>query len=76
VCLTGKSSLWHEVPRAHRSEVLSRVPLRFARVRVAEEMHAKAMIVRVVFANGRRAEIEVSQSDQLHEVLCALERMP
>ena len=52
----------------------SRVPLRFARVRVAPEARSRELVVRVGLANGRALAIEIGEADQLVEVLSALER--
>ena len=54
--------------------------VRFARVRVKGERPAVAarsapMIVRVSFANGRIAQLEVAGADRLEEVFSVLERV-
>jgi hypothetical protein len=70
---------WHEEPKepvavgiAQRSTRRGR--RRFARVAVSDMPRAMPLIVRVQLGNGRRAEIELGQADQLGDVLELLER--
>ena len=64
--------------RERRSAITSepvRVPLRFARVKLEEARGGgSSFTVRVLLANGRRAEIELQDRQRLSEVLSALER--
>jgi transposase-like protein len=50
------------------------VPLRFARVKLDQASRGLSLTVRVMLANGRRAEIELEGVRHLSEVLGALER--
>jgi transposase-like protein len=50
------------------------LPLRFARVKLDESARRSSLTVRVTLANGRRAEIELDDTQRLSEVLGALER--
>jgi hypothetical protein len=52
----------------------ARVPLRFARVSLEGNARRSSVTVRVPLANGRRAEIELGDAQDLGEVLAALER--
>jgi len=52
----------------------ARVPLRFARVKLDQVDRGLSLTVRVMLANGRRAEIELEGVQHLSEVLGALER--
>jgi hypothetical protein len=74
-----KRGLWRAEPSPTQSGVQTpddslRVPLRFARVRVAPETRSRELVVRVQLANGRALAIEIGEADQLVEVLSALER--
>ena len=65
--------------RAHARALRSaQLPVRFARVEVSdaavEAPTAAAMILRLVLANGRRAELELTNVGQLRQVVAALER--
>jgi hypothetical protein len=60
-------------PRAAH-EGSQRIPLRFARVTVADSQPTSPVLVRVQLANGRRAEIELDEPGQLGAVLDVLER--
>lgn len=51
----------------------ARVPLRFARVKLEEVSRGLPLTVRVTLTNGRRAEIELEDTQRLSEVLTALE---
>ena len=51
----------------------ARVPLRFARVKLEQASRGSPVTVRVTLANGRRAEIELPDTQRLGEVLSALE---
>ena len=61
--------------RASRS---GQLPVRFARVEVSDAAMmaptAASMILRMVLANGRRAELELTNVGQLLQVVIALER--
>jgi len=79
--LLTREGSWREEPKTRgRSRSGSppagspRVPLRFARVAVSDIPGAAPLIVRVHLANGRRAEIAVSELEQLGAVLSLLER--
>jgi len=50
-----------------------RVPLRFARVKVEQPSRGSALTIRVTLTNGRRARIELPDTQRLSEVLDALE---
>jgi len=52
----------------------ARVPLHFARVKLSESARRSALTVRVILANGRRAEIDLDDAERLGEVLITLER--
>jgi hypothetical protein len=52
----------------------ARVPLRFARVKVEQSSRGSALTIRVTLTNGRRARIELQDTQCLSEVLGALER--
>jgi hypothetical protein len=74
-----KRGLWCEElsPTPIGAKILdtsSRVPLHFARVRVAPEPRLRSLMVRVELSNGRALAIEIGAADQLGEVLDALER--
>lgn len=56
------------------SHEVSAVPLRFARVAVTDSLRPAPIIVRVLLGNGRRAEIELAELDQLAAIMSALER--
>jgi transposase-like protein len=65
-----------ETDRGRRPAVASesaRVPLRFARVKLERADGGSALTIRVTLANGRRAEIELQDTQRLSEVLGALE---
>jgi hypothetical protein len=71
---------WPEEPgeadRGRKPGVASestRVPLRFARVKLEQVSRGSTVTVRVTLANGRRAEIELEDMQRLSEVLGALE---
>ncbi len=51
-----------------------RVPLRFARVALAEPPRSAPLTVRVQLRNGRRAEVDLSDRAELAEVLALLEQ--
>lgn len=51
----------------------ARVPLRFARVKLEQVTAASAVTIRVTLTNGRRAEIDLQDTQSLSEVLGALE---
>jgi hypothetical protein len=51
----------------------ARVPLRFARVKLEQSSGGSAVTIRVTLTNGRRAEIELQDTQRLSEVLGALE---
>jgi hypothetical protein len=69
---------WHEQPNTPRCSDDTRsdtpAPRRFARVAVMEQLRSAPLIVRVQLGNGRRAEIELGDLNQLDEVLGVLER--
>ncbi|HEY4367756.1 MAG TPA: hypothetical protein VGN07_11035 [Steroidobacteraceae bacterium] len=69
---------WHEQPNTPRCSDDTRrdspVPIRFARVAVTDSPLPLPLIVRVHLCNGRRAEIELGELNQLDEVLGVLER--
>lgn len=69
---------WHDQPNTRACSGAARsgspAPLRFARVAVTEPSRPVELIVRVQLGNGRRAEIELGELDQLREVLGMLER--
>ena len=72
---------WPEEPgrtdRGRKPGVASesaRVPLRFARVKLEQSSRGSALTIRVTLANGRRAEIDLEDTQRLSEVLGALER--
>ena len=52
----------------------ARVPLRFARVTLKDSARPSSVTVRMTLANGRRAEIELDDTERLSEVLAVLER--
>lgn len=52
---------------------LSRVPLRFARMKLGKVSRGPTVKIRVTLTNGRRAEIELEDTQRLSEVLGALE---
>lgn len=51
----------------------ARVPLRFARVKLERACRGSPVTVRVMLANGRCAQIELEDTQQLSAVLGALE---
>jgi hypothetical protein len=51
----------------------ARVPLRFACVKVEPPSRGSALTIRVTLTNGRRAEIDLQDTQRLSEVLGALE---
>jgi hypothetical protein len=51
-------------------------PARFAQVAVTERAAAAALTVRLHLANGRHAEIELMEVEQLVSMLIALEHQP
>jgi hypothetical protein len=51
----------------------ARVPLRFARVKLEQSSRGSALTIRVTLTNGRRARIELQDTQRLSEVLGALE---
>jgi hypothetical protein len=50
------------------------VPLRFARVALKAPPPSAPLTIRVQLCNGRRAEVELSDREELAEVLAALEQ--
>jgi transposase-like protein len=76
-----RRNLWPQEPgepvRERGAAVVSdpaRVPLRFARVKLAQATRSSSVKVHVILSNGRRAEIELEDTQHLSEVLSALER--
>jgi len=70
---------WHQEPKPKASAASrsrSPLPLRFAKVAVADRCPRMPVILRLHLANGRRAEIDVTQVEQLEAILGALERQP
>jgi transposase-like protein len=53
-----------------------RVPLRFARVKIEPSKSDSVIMIRLRLTNGRRARIELRDTQCLSEVLNALERSP
>ena len=51
----------------------SSVPVRFAKVEVRPAVAAMSLCLRLTLTNGRRAELEVEDVEQLPRVLAALE---
>lgn len=70
---------WIEEPRQPRtspSEPKSgkRIPLRFARLALSQSPRSAPLTIRVHLRNGRRAEVELNDRDELAEVLAVLEQ--
>jgi hypothetical protein len=69
---------WHEASRvaSRRAAVGARAltPVQFAQVTVMDSPRRAPLMLRLALANGRRAEIELTDPEQLGEVLGVLER--
>ncbi len=64
----------HRSGSARQVKATRRIPLRFARVTLAEPVRSASLTVRVQLRNGRRAEIELGDRGELAEVLGLLEQ--
>lgn len=71
----GRTGQWTEAAAAPVVKRKKRAgAVRFARVAVSDMPRATSMLLRVVLANGRRAELEIGGVGDLRDVLCVLER--
>jgi hypothetical protein len=73
---------WQEAPeerpghgsrRGAAAPDFTREPVRFARVKLEQNAPVCSLTIRVMFTNGRRAEIDLGDTQSLREVLDCLE---
>lgn len=58
----------------HAANAVGAVPLRFSRVTLKEPLRSSSLTIRVQLHNGRRVEVELSDRDELADVLAVLEQ--
>lgn len=68
---------WSQEPKASaKSERRSPIALHFAKVAITDRRPPMPLTVRLHLANGRRAEIDLAQIEQLEAILAVAERQP